>query len=138
MRRDSVRQLTAAIAATLALVVAPLAWSHEGHDHSKGGGSSVMGTVTAVHKDVNHVEVKAKDGQTTGFKVDEKTKYMRGTTAAKLDDIKVGDRVVATVTGQGENTTATVVKLSKGAAAAAAKTDTKAPASTQGRETHKH
>ena len=60
MHNYSVRQRTVAFAATLALALAPLAWSHEAH------GNRVKGTVTAIHKDMNHVEVKAKDGHVTG------------------------------------------------------------------------
>src|SRR5262245_38155106 len=110
--RKEVRKLTTAFAAVLALAAAPLAWSHEGHDH----GGSIMGTVTAVHKDMHHVAVKLKDGHETGFKVDDKTKYLRGTKAVLLDDIKVGERVVATVAGEGDAKVATTVKLSTAAA----------------------
>ena len=132
MTGRSIGMLTVALSMVVALASAPRAWSHEGHEH---GGNTVMGTVTAVHKDMNHVEVKAKDGHTMGFKVDASTKYMRGATAATLDDIKVGDHVVATVAGEGDTKTATTVKLG---AAAAAKSGEKAPAATDEHSEHKH
>jgi len=130
MRKEHVRKLTAFVAA-LSLALAPRVWSHEGHDH----GQRVMGTVTAVHKDMNHVELKLKDGHVTGFKVDGKTKYLRGTKAAALDDIKVGDRVVATVAGEGDAKVATTVKLSS---ASASTSGEKAPASSPDPGRHKH
>lgn len=92
------------------LISAPMAWAHEGHDH--GAEAKVMGTISAVDAKKSHVEVKAKDGKTIGFTVDDKTKYLRGTAAASLADLKVGDRVVVEVSGEGDEKIATSIKLS--------------------------
>lgn len=70
------------------LVVAPLGFAHEGHDHK------IMGTVTMIHD--NHLEVKAADGTTSSITLNDKTKVLRGKTVLKLADIKGGDRVVVT------------------------------------------
>lgn len=99
------------VAASLAVVLSSAAiqsTAHEGHDH----GERVMGTVSAVHADKNHVEVKDKDGKVRGFSLTDKTKYLRGKTAAALADVKVGERVVVAVDGDGQ--TATEIRLSSG------------------------
>src|SRR5262245_26564386 len=55
-------------------------------------GDPLLGTVTKVEKDV--VTIKAqKDGKEVKVMVDSKTKYMIGTKAAKLADVKVGEKV---------------------------------------------
>jgi hypothetical protein len=97
--------------------VAPRAFAHEGHDHAAAG-DKVMGTVSAVHKDMNHIEVKDKAGKIVGISVNDKTMYMKGKAMVKLDDVKVGARVVVTVTGEGDQKTATKIQLSSGKAAA--------------------
>jgi hypothetical protein len=78
------------LAVLIALVAAPIAvvLAHPGHEHK------IMGTVSMVHE--NHLEVKATDGKTTVVTLNDKTKVVRGSTAAKLDTVKVGERVVVT------------------------------------------
>jgi hypothetical protein len=80
--------------------------------HAHGTGNKVIGTVTAVHASMNHVEVKTKDGHTVGIKVNDGTKFMMGSRAASFGDLKEGARVVITTTGEGDERTATMVRLS--------------------------
>ena len=88
-----------AVAVAVLLSAAPSVTAHEGHDHgAEGQTSKIMGTVSAVHADKNHIEVKATDGKTVGVPLDANTKFHRGKAAAKLADIQVGDRVVVTMT----------------------------------------
>ena len=55
-------------------------------------GDPLLGTVTKVEKDV--VTIKSqKDGKEVQVMVDSKTKYLIGTKAAKLADVKVGEKV---------------------------------------------
>src|SRR2546427_11441099 len=87
------------MAALLAVPVALMA-----HDTKS---NKVMGTVTAVHADMNHIEVKTSDGHTVGIKVDGDTKYTKaGQAAASLADLKEGARVVVTTKGEGDARTA--------------------------------
>ena len=102
------------MAALLAVPVALMA-----HDTKS---NKVMGTVTAVHADMNHIEVKTSDGHTVGVKVDGDTKYTQGTKAVSLADLKEGARVVVTTKGEGDAKTATLIRLSS----ASAKSTTKA------------
>lgn len=104
------------ILAVLALAVAGSATAHEGHKHAKT--HKMMGTVKAVHADMNHVEITTTKG-TSGFYVDAKTKYLRGKTKLTLADLKPGTRVVVSATGEGEKRTAVEVRLSGAAPAAA-------------------
>lgn len=79
--------------------------AHEGHAHK------LMGTVTAVHVEMNHIEVKTKDGKTSGFYVNPGTKYLKGDAPAALSDLAVGTRVVVTTKMEGEKAIATEVKI---------------------------
>jgi hypothetical protein len=54
-------------------------------------GEPLLGTVTAVSKDV--VTIKDTNNKEVQVMVDTKTKYMMGTKAVKLADIKVGEKV---------------------------------------------
>ncbi|HUG55037.1 MAG TPA: hypothetical protein VMR21_15610 [Vicinamibacteria bacterium] len=102
-----------------ALVVTPVSTSvhaHEGHAHK------VMGTVTAVHVAVSHVELKTAGGKTSSFYVTPTTKYFRGSKAVSFRDLAVGTRVVVTTRMEGAKTVATEVKL------AAVSKGTKGPA----------
>jgi hypothetical protein len=108
------------VAASFAVVLSSTAvrsTAHEGHDH----GERVMGTVSAVHVDKQQVEVKDKDGKVRGFSVTDKTRYLRGKTAAALSDVKVGARVVVAVDGDGQ--TATEIRLASGTKEKAAADD---------------
>ena len=72
------------------LVLAPAAraLAHPGHEHK------IMGTVSIVHQ--NHIEVKATDGKTSIFTMNEKTRVLRGNAEVSADAIKAGERVVVT------------------------------------------
>jgi hypothetical protein len=115
------------ILATLAAVAVPgrLA-AHEGHAHK------MMGTVTAVHADMKHIEIKIMTGKTSGFYVDDGTKYMMGSKSVSPSEIKVGSRVVVTATGSGEKMTASLMRVSDGGAVSKKGTASKKPA------THEH
>jgi len=72
----------------LALTPAARVLAHPGHEHK------VMGTVAVVHQ--NHIEVKATDGKTSMFTMNEKTRVIRGNAKVNADAIKIGERVVVT------------------------------------------
>jgi hypothetical protein len=80
------------IAAILAAGLGParFAVAHEGHAHK------VMGTVGTRHE--NHLEVNGTDGKTVTLTLNEKTKILRGKAKITADEIKAGERVVATYT----------------------------------------
>ncbi len=99
----------------LALVAVPAA-AHEGHDHK------IMGTVESRHD--QHLEIKATDGKTSMVTLNDKTKVLRGKTGVKLDDIKVGERIVVMareVKGKDGKTTLVARQINLPAATAAAK-----------------
>ena len=97
-----------ASAVSLAFMAGGAAQAHEGHTHK------MMGTITAVHADRNHVELTTADGKTSGFYVSKDTKYVKGSGAATLTDLKPGTRVVVETKMDGDKTIATSVKLSPG------------------------
>jgi hypothetical protein len=100
-----------------ALSLAAGAAAHEGHSHA----ARLMGTVKAVHADTSKVEITTTSGQTAEFYVAPATKYLKGTAAASLADLKAGTRLVVQTRTEGEKTVATVVKLGGTAAPAARK-----------------
>jgi hypothetical protein len=73
-----------ACSATILLSVG-LLWAH-------GNATHIMGTITAL--EANHVTVKTQDGKTEIAMLEKTTKYLIGTKAAKVTDLKVGLRVV--------------------------------------------
>ena len=84
------------VATVLALAVLALGsgvrlLAHEGHEHK------VMGTVTMAAAD--HVMLKDKDGKDVTVKVTKDTK-VKATPAVKVEEIKVGIRVVVTAVEQ--------------------------------------
>ena len=106
------RKLVAAIAVILVASLGHV-YAHEGHPHK------LMGTVKAVHADMNHVEITLQDGKVSVFYVTPTTKYLQGTKAVKLADIKTGDRVVVEgTTDKDAKMTATKVELGGAPAAA--------------------
>lgn len=80
--------VTAVLLGALSIPTRTLA--HEGHVHK------IMGTVSVRHE--NQLEVKATDGKTSAITLNEKTKILRGTAKATVEDIKTGDRVVVSAT----------------------------------------
>ena len=61
--------------------------AHEGHVHR------IMGTVTAVHAEKSHVEMKDTQGAAQSFHVDKTTKITKGKDAVALADLTPGTRV---------------------------------------------
>jgi hypothetical protein len=110
--RRSTFVLAVAVAATSFLTTAVQA--HEGHAHK------MAGTVTAVHADMNHVELEMTDGRVSGFYVTPTTKYLKGAKAATLSDLTAGTRVVVTATTEGDKMVASEVKVGATSKAAAA------------------
>ena len=99
------RKWALVLAVTLASFLTASVRAHEGHAHK------MAGTVTAVHADMNHVELKMTDGKTAGFYVTSATKYLKGTKAASLTDLTAGTRVVVTATTEGDKMMASEVKV---------------------------
>ena len=84
-----VRRIVVGVIAVFVLMVSPAVIAHEGHDHK------IMGTVTMAAAD--HVMLKDKDGKDVTVKVTKDTK-VKSKPALKVEDIKVGTRVVITAT----------------------------------------
>jgi len=84
------RRLTIALITLIALALASgsVVLAHDGHDHK------VMGTITMAAAD--HVMVKTTDGKDVMIHVTKDTKVARDKQAMKVQDIKVGTRVVVT------------------------------------------
>ena len=103
------KKATRFLSVVLGLVLIPSAAvkvaAHEGHAHS------MLGTITAVHPDMKHVEMKTKDGKTSGFYVDDATKFTQGTKALSLSDLKPGQRVVVSARTEGTKMIAATVKV---------------------------
>jgi len=85
--------------------------AHEGHQHK------VMGTVTMAAAD--HVMLKDKDGKDVTVKVTKDTK-IKAKPAVKVEDIKVGSRVVITAVEE-KDTSMTAKSIEVGALPAAKK-----------------
>jgi hypothetical protein len=97
------------IAVVAAVAFPALAWAHDGHDH---GADKMMGTVTAVHAEMNHVQMTdGKTDKAVDFYVDAKTKILKGATALTLQDLKPGTRIVVSGKTEGERMLATEVKV---------------------------
>lgn len=116
-RRHGLMTLIAAMAIAVGLTGAAAA--HEGHAHK------VMGTVTMAAAD--HIMVKTIDAKTKAEKVvtitvNDKTKVLKGTTAATLKDVIEGTRVVVDVGAGKEPLIAREIRLGTGAAPAEHKT----------------
>ena len=85
--------------------------AHEGHEHK------VMGTVTMAAAD--HVMLKDKDGKDVMVKVT-KDRKVKAEPAVKVQDIKVGSRIVVTAVEE-KDKSMTAKSIEVGAAAAATK-----------------
>jgi len=103
------RRQLAAITLLLTLAAPALLSGHEGHEHKH-----FMGTVTMV--DQKHLMLKTKEGKEITIYLNQNTKYRRGSSAttAAAAKIKVGDRVVVSVTSDREPYTANGVRLGSG------------------------
>lgn len=71
-------------------------------NHSK----KVMGTVTMAAPD--HVMVKTTDGKEETIKIDARTKLVKGKAKAKVEDLKVGTRVLISLTDKEPPTAAEI------------------------------
>jgi hypothetical protein len=112
------RLKSVAMIASVFLGFGGAAIAHEGHSHGKT--HKMMGTVKAVHADMNHVEITTQAGKTDGFYVNEKTEYLKSNTKVSLSDLTPGARVIVTAKMDGQKMLATVVKIG-GATKAATK-----------------
>jgi hypothetical protein len=112
-QEEAMRRLIA-FAASFVFIATAAVQAHEGHAHK------MMGTVKAVHADMNHVELTTADGKTSGFYVTSDTKYLKGSAAASLADLKPGTRVVVEAATEGTKMIAKSVRLSEGTKKAAA------------------
>lgn len=97
--------------AVLALVSGPRLLAHPGHEHK------VMGTVTMAAAD--HVMLKDKDDKDVTVRVTKDTK-VKSKPAMKVEEIKVGTRVVVTVVEQ-KDKSLTAKTIEVGTAATTAK-----------------
>ena len=116
------RRLAILLMAVATMGVSGTLSAHGGHDH---GAKKVMGTVKAVHPDMNHVQITTRDGKSAEFYVDANTKYYKGSTSLSLSDLTPGTRVTVDTKADGQRTLATVVRIG---AAAKTKTATKSSA----------
>jgi hypothetical protein len=108
-----IRHVAVALAALFAVtLMSDAVLAHEGHDHK------IMGTVTMAAAD--HVMLKDKEGKDVTVKVDKDTK-VKSKAALKVEEIKVGTRVVITAT-EGKDKSFTAKTIEVGAAAPAAAT----------------
>jgi hypothetical protein len=91
-----------------------------------GDATHIIGTVTAI--DGSHVTVKTQDGKSEMVMLEKATKYLSGSKAASVADVKVGTRVVidAKMDEKMKMYTAEEVRIG---VAAAAKADAKTKAS---------
>ena len=95
---------TATLLVALLVAAGPLA--------AHGGKKHVLGTVTEI--DSSHLLVKTREGKSVSLLHDKTTKFRRGDAAARAADLKVGDRVVVDVAGEGEKQKATDIRFSSG------------------------
>lgn len=84
----TMKKLLLAAALPAVLLFSLQALAHEGHAHR------IMGVVT--YKDAEHLEMDTTDGDQVSILVTPETKYLRGGKPARADDVKVGQRIVAT------------------------------------------
>jgi len=91
------------------LLLATLVFAHGNEEH-------IMGTVSQVTD--NSITVETREHQKVTVVVVAETKFMKGTAAANLKDLKVGDRVVIHAAKHGEQVQAHTVRI--GAASALA------------------
>jgi len=103
------RRKSVALIISVLLGFGGVAIAHEGHSHAKT--HKMIGTVKAVHADMNHVEITTKAGKADGFYVNDQTKYLKGTTKLSLSDLTPGTRVVVDAKMDGKKMLATVVKV---------------------------
>lgn len=74
----------------------------------------VMGIVGKL--DVESVVVTTGEGEPVSIRLSKETKYQKGETPASADDLKVGDRVVIDLDGEGDSAFAAEIRFSTGSA----------------------
>jgi hypothetical protein len=84
------------------LVVITIAWAHGDEQH-------VVGTVTKIEG--ASINVKTNDGTVKTVMVVNDTKFVKNGAGAKLEDLRVGDRVVIHAKAMGDMLHATEVKF---------------------------
>ena len=99
-RISMLKRIVVATFVAAALALPNLAAAHP--NHSK----KVMGSVTMAAPD--HVMVKTVEGKEETIKIDAKTKLVKGKAKAKLEDLKVGTRVVISLTDKEPPTAAEI------------------------------
>jgi hypothetical protein len=70
------------------LLLAGLAFAHEGHEHK------AMGNVTTIKE--GELELQTTEGQSLTLVLDKETKYKKAKAQAASTDLKAGDRVAVT------------------------------------------
>jgi hypothetical protein len=100
------RLIAMVVTALMAVGLGGSALAHEGHDHK------VLGTLTMAAAD--HVMVKDRDGKDVTVLVTKATQ-VKATPAVKVQDIKVGTRIVITAT-EDKNKTLTAKTIEVGVA----------------------
>ena len=88
--------------AIVALILATLAFAHGNEQH-------VMGTVTKI--DAGSITVKTTRGEMKTVMILASTKFVKGTSSAAQQDLKVGDRVVIHAKPEGDMLHGTEVKI---------------------------
>ena len=105
MNRQGIRVSIAAWVAALVFVlgVAGVALAHDEH------GTEVKGTIKSLTAE--KLEVTATDGDVVEFMVGEGTKFLRGTTVVRREDVALGERAIVKYHEMGEMKHALEVKL---------------------------
>ena len=99
-RRTVLALLTVAAGSAMA---APWALAHPGHDHK------VLGTVTTAAAD--RLVLKDRAGKDMTVRVIAATRVLKDKRRARIEDVKVGDRVVATVATENEQLVAKLLEV---------------------------
>jgi Cu/Ag efflux protein CusF len=84
------------------LILRTMVWAHGDEQH-------VMGTVTKI--DLMSISVRTTDGAVKTVKVMPETKFVKNASTTRLEDLKVGDRVVIHAKARGDMLQATEVKI---------------------------
>jgi hypothetical protein len=88
------------------LILSPFVFAHGNEQH-------VRGTVAKI--DAASISVKTTDGEAKTVMISSDTKFVRGTSPATQQDLKVGDRVVIHVKPEGGMLHATEVQIGRSA-----------------------
>lgn len=76
----------------LGLMISAVALAHEGHDHGSDKDQRLKGTIETIVG--SQLTVKSSDGKQLDVHVDEKTRFDNAGTPGKLEDLKIGAKVV--------------------------------------------